>query len=270
MLGGGDALARGQKTAQFAAGGSDLTDFEYDLKVRRENAGQKYGLSEAEVASYEARIAKGLRVDLKPAALMEELGAGIEVIDRRRSYAEEVETAKAAPVEAKKWAEKTYGTFTPVLDRILVKRCADGPDMKLMEDGSVLNTKTGLVTAAKYRQHSNVGIVLATGSHVILGGQRIAMNEVVRVGDKVTYGDYNSEVFLMDEEKIKVLCDAVQMNYEADPEGLRVVRVQDVRGVEREAVDWTGNWQTEFSSNTTGPFVSLLRTPIITEDKSNV
>jgi hypothetical protein len=27
------------------------------------------------------------------------------------------------------------------------------------------------------------------------------------------------------------------MNYEEDPEGLRVVRVQDVRGVEREVVE---------------------------------
>jgi hypothetical protein len=52
----------------------------------------------------------------------------------------------------------------------------------------------------------------------------------------VTYGDYNSEVFLMDEAKVQQLCDAVQMNYEEDPEGLRVVRVQDVRGVEREIV----------------------------------
>jgi hypothetical protein len=38
----------------------------------------------------------------------------------------------------------------------------------------------------------------------------------------------------MDEAKVQQLCDAVQMNYEEDPEGLRVVRVQDVRGVERE------------------------------------
>jgi hypothetical protein len=58
------------------------------------------------------------------------------------------------------------------------------------------------------------------------------MSEVVRVGDRVTYGDYNSEVFLMDEDKVKELCDAVQMNYEPDPEGLRIVRVQDVRGFE--------------------------------------
>ena len=56
----------------------------------------------------------------------------------------------------------------------------------------------------------------------------------VRVGDRVTYGDYNSEVFIMDENKVQELCDAVQMNYEPDPEGIRVVRVQDVRGFERE------------------------------------
>ena len=122
------------------------------------------------------------------------------------------------------------------MNRILIKRCAESSDMKMLPDGSVLNTKTGLVVAAKYRQHSNIGIVLAAGKFVILGGQRIPMEEAVRVGDRVTYGDYNSEVFLMDENKVKELCDAVQMNYEEDAEGLRVVRVQDVRGVEREAV----------------------------------
>jgi co-chaperonin GroES (HSP10) len=232
MNNGGDVLARGGSSAQFAAGGSELSDFEYDLRTRTDIVSEKYGLSQAEIEEYTLRVNAGERIDLKSVALAEELGAGIEVIDRRRSFASEVETAKVTPVAPKKFADKKFSAFTPILDRILVKRCAEGPDMKIMEDGSVLNTKTGLVIAAKYRQHSNIGIVLATGQFVILGGQRIAMSEVVRVGDRVTYGDYNSEVFLMDEPKVQELCDSVQMNYEPDAEGLRIVRVQDVRGVE--------------------------------------
>src|ERR1017187_6608277 len=232
MNNGGDVLARGGSSAQFAAGGSELSDFEYDLRTRTDIVSEKYGLSQAEIEEYTLRVNAGERIDLKSVALAEELGAGIEVIDRRRSFASEVETAKVTPVAPKKFADKKFSAFTPILDRILVKRCAEGPDMKIMEDGSVLNTKTGLVIAAKYRQHSNIGIVLATGQYVILGGQRIAMSEVVRVGDRVTYGDYNSEVFLMDELKVREMCDSVQMNYEPDAEGLRIVRVQDVRGVE--------------------------------------
>ena len=233
MNNGGDVLARGGKSAQFASGGGELSEFEYDLRVRRDIVREKYGLSEAEMAEYDQKIAEGQRFSMETLAAKQELlGAGITVIDRRPSYSEEVKAVKEAPVAAKKYPEKKYDLFTPILDRLLIKRCADGPDMKIMEDGSILNTKTGLVIAAKYRQHSNVGIVLATGQFVILGGNRIAMSEVVRVGCKVTYGDYNSEVFHMDETKVQELCDKVEMNYEPDPEGLRVVRVQDVRGVE--------------------------------------
>jgi co-chaperonin GroES (HSP10) len=235
MLGGGDLLARGAKSAQFAAGGGDLSEFEYDFKVRRDVVKEKYGLNDSEIAEYELRINAGERFSLDTAASREEqLGAGITVIDRRPTYSEEIDDAKAAPVAAKKYPEKKYSLFTPVLDRLLIKRCAESADMKILPDGSVLNTKTNLVVAAKYRQHSNIGIVLAAGPFVILGGQRVPMEDAVRVGDRVTYGDYNSEVFLMDEAKVQQLCDAVQMNYEEDPEGLRVVRVQDVRGVERE------------------------------------
>lgn len=231
MLGGGDALARGAKSAQFASSGSDLSEFEYDFKVRREVVKEKYGLSDAEIEEHAIRVNAGERFDLPQAEEKNQLGAGITVIDRRPSYQE----VKEVPALPKKWPEKVYTSGAPILDRILIKRCAEGPDMKIMEDGSVLNTKTGLVIAAKYRQHSNIGIVLAVGKFVIVGGQRIPMSEVIRIGDRVTYGDYNSEVFLMDEKKVEALCDAVHMNYEPDPEGLRVVRVQDVRMVELEA-----------------------------------
>jgi co-chaperonin GroES (HSP10) len=240
MNNGGDLLARGAKSAQFQAGGTDFSEIEYDLRVRREIVAEKYGLSAEEIAAYDEKIANNERFSLPTLAEREEeLSAGITVTDKRRSFEDSYAGGNpdAKPVAvAKKWPEKNYTSATPILDRILVKRCADGPDMQIMDDGSVLNKKTGLVIAAKYRQHSNIGIVLAVGQFVIIGGQRVPMADVVRVGDRVTYGDYNSEVFLMDDAKVEALCDAVQMNYEADPEGLRIVRVQDVRLVEREGI----------------------------------
>lgn len=231
MNNGGDVLARGGRSAQFAAAGGDLTDFEYDLRTRQEIVADKYGITEAEVYQYIARLDNGERLDLKP---VERLGSDITVIDRRPSFlGAALEVAEAKSTLEQKYPDKEYQLFQPVLDRILVKRCPDDKDMKLMEDGSVLNTKTGLIIAAKYRQHSNVGIVLAVGQFVVLGGQKINMEDVVRVGDKVTYGDYNSEVFPMDENKVRQLCDKVQMNYFPDEDGIRIVRVQDVRGIER-------------------------------------
>jgi len=202
-LRGGDQLAAGARSAQFSAGGSSVNDA-IELK---------------NVAPEEPEV----------------LGAGITVIDKRPNYmglpTEVKEVVKPEP----KFPEKNYSLCTPIMDRILIKRCAEEKYMKLLEDGSVLDTRTNLVIAAKFRQHSNVGIVLATGEFFILSGQRVPMSTVVRVGDRVTYGDYNSEVFKLNADKVKQLCDAVQMNYEEDEEGLRIVRVQDIRVVEREA-----------------------------------
>jgi co-chaperonin GroES (HSP10) len=229
---GGDVLARGGRSAQFAAAGGDLTDFEYDLRARQDIVAEKYGLSEAEVFQYIARLENGERLDMKPAETT--LGSEIMVIDRRPNFLGAAREVKEAVSKVEqKYPDKDYSPFQPIMDRILIKRCADDKDMKLMEDGSILNQKTGLIIAAKYRQHSNVGIVLATGEFVILSGQKIPMADVVRVGDKVTFGDYNSEVFPMTESKVRELCDRVQMNYFPDEEGIRVVRVQDVRGIER-------------------------------------
>jgi hypothetical protein len=61
---------------------------------------------------------------------------------------------------------------------------------------------------------------------------RVPMFDIVYPGCRVVFGDYTSEVFKLSEEKTRELCDAVEMNYEADPEGLRIVRVQDLRTVE--------------------------------------
>jgi co-chaperonin GroES (HSP10) len=232
MNSGGDVLARGAKSAQFAAGGSELSEFETDIAVGREGIEEKYGISFAELGQYIGRREAGERISLEPVANRPEVGSDLIVIDKRSTFMGQDTKVDAVAVAPKKYPDKTYGPFSPILDRILIKRCTENENMELLKDGSVKNKKTGLIIAAKYRQHSNIGVVLAAGKFVILGGQRIPMEEVVRVGDRVTYGDYNSEVFTMSEERVKSLCDAVQFNYFEDEDGLRVVRVQDVRGVE--------------------------------------
>jgi co-chaperonin GroES (HSP10) len=258
----GDKLARGFKTAQFAAGGSDLSDFEYDLRTRKEIVADKYGLSEAEIAAYEARLDAGEHIALASVETQKELGLDLVVVDRRPTFMGQDTEVKAAPLPELKYPEKTYGEFRPILDRILIKRCAENKNMELLEDGSIKNKKTGLITAAKYRQHSNVGVVLATGRFVILGGQRIDMGEVVRVGDRVTYGDYNSEILIMSKERVIALCDAISFNYFDDDAGLRVVRVQDVRGVEHEVPSTTYEMELEkfkenYGGNTSAPGVPV-------------
>lgn len=225
---GGDVLARGERSAQFKGAGANLTEFEYDLAMNTEQVGQKYGLSQVEIEEYQTKRANGEKLDLKPVG-EDTLASLIPALESRFN---------PKPVEKKplKFAEKTYSEPTTILDRILVKRIADDPDLEIMEDGSARNKRTGFVIPYAYRQHNNIGIVLAVGQFVILGGVRIPMDEVVRKGDLVKFGDYNSEVFVMPEDKIQEMCDAVEMNYEPDPEGLRVVRVQDVRTVQRPEV----------------------------------
>jgi co-chaperonin GroES (HSP10) len=223
---GGDVLARGERSAQFKGAGANLSEFEYDLAMNSEIVSKKYGLSIREVEEYQERRAKGERIKMTP---VDQEGLADLVPALESKFA-------SKPVEAKpkKFADKQYADPVTVLDRILVKRIPEDTERyEILEDGGLRDKRTGFVIPYAYRQHNNIGVVLATGQFVILGGVRIPMSEVVRVGDRVTFGDYNSEVFKMDETKLQKMCDAVQMNYEADPEGLRVVRVQDVRVVER-------------------------------------
>jgi co-chaperonin GroES (HSP10) len=234
MNSGGDVLARGAHSAQFGTGSSELSEFEMDLSVGKEGLEEKYGISTADLAAAVVGREQGLRYDYIPVANLPEVGSEVVVIDKRPNYMGIASDVKAVELAPQKYPDKAYGPFSPILDRVLIKRCPESKNMELLEDGSVRNKKSGLIIAAKYRQHSNIGVVLATGKFVILGGQRIPMEEVVRVGDRVTYGDYNSEVFHMSEERVEALCDAVAFNYVYDEEGLRVVRVQDIRGVERE------------------------------------
>lgn len=227
---GGDVLARGERSAQFRAAGADLSEFEYDLAMKTDTVGVKYGLSQLEVEQYIQKRSQGERLDLKPVTQDEEVEDGRTELEKRW------EVSKPVEVKPKKFADKEYADPSTILDRVLVKRIPDDPEkFEILQDGSLRDKKTGFVIPYAYRQHNNIGIVLATGQFVILGGVRIPMAEVVRVGDRVTFGDYNSEVFKMSVEKTQKLCDDVQMNYEEDPEGLRVVRVQDIRVVERPA-----------------------------------
>lgn len=235
MNSGGDVLARGARSAQFGTGDTDLSEFETDIALGRDGLEMKYGISTVELGDYVTRREAGERFDLKPVGTGT-LSDELTVVDKRYNYLAEPVEVKSIEKTAPKFPAKTYGEFSPILDRLLIKRCHD-ENLEILEDGSARDKKTGFIIAAKYRQHSNTGIVLATGKFVVLGGHKIPMEEVVRVGDRVTYGDYNSEVFPMDQKIVVQLCDAVQMNYEEDEEGTRIVRVQDVRGIEREVTN---------------------------------
>ena len=240
MNNGGDVLARGAGSAQFSAGGSNLTDFEADLiyKEVAEVMG-KYGLTQEEYDKYHAARDTGEKLpDLRPVD-EQTLEVGFSVNDHRTNYLSTPTEVKAAEtMRSKKFSDSTYESPQTLLDRILVMVISDDPNVELMEDGSTRDKKTGLITAAKYRQHSNVGIVLLAGQWVVTGGVKTPMSDVLKPGDKVVYGDYGSEKLPMDDSKAEALCDALSVNYEKTEQGLRVVRVQDVRVVYRRVKDW--------------------------------
>ena len=236
MNNGGDVLARGCPTAQFAGASSNITDFENDfIYMEIAEVLTKYGLSQAEFDSYHAQRDNGDRLpDLTPVASQETLDAGFSITDHRKNYLSVGEEDSKVKEEApKKYPDPQFETAHPILDRVLVMVYSDDPNVEILEDGSSRDKTSGLITAARYRQHSNMGIVLATGQYVVLSGMRFVMSEFIEAGDKIVYGDYNSEIFPMDKNKVLSLCDALQVNYVEDPKGLRVVRVQDIRTVEK-------------------------------------
>ena len=98
---------------------------------------------------------------------------------------------------------KTYQPFKTILDRILVRRI------------ETPSTVDGFEVAEKFRQHTNRGEVVAVGDWVVLGGQCHKVTEFVNIGDIVLYGEYTAE------------------RQSKDDETLWIVRLQDVRGVER-------------------------------------
>lgn len=229
--GSGDKLARGARSAQFggASGVRDTNQFEDDFSVFTvEELCNKYSLSQSEYDQYSAQRLEGTELpDLKPVG--DSFGVDFLVEDKRSSALPE---AEVVPTPASKFPEKQFGAYRPILDRILVKRVEPDKNMELLSDGSTRDKRTGFIMPAKYRQHSNTGVVLAVGGFVVMGGTKTPLSDVVKPGDRVTYGDYNSEVTFLPETLVRELCDAVQLNYLEDENGLRVVRIQDVRGVE--------------------------------------
>lgn len=199
-LGGGDALARGAKSANFSTGGASVDD----------------------------------EVILSPSVVApEEPTFGLNVVDKRRSFVDILaEEPKVAAQEIKEFADKQYEPLKPILDRLMVMRISSNPDEEVLEDGSIRNKRTGFIVPQQYRQHTNQGIVLSAGDFVVMGQVKIPMSNIVRPGDRVFYGDYNSELFPMDEATIRGMCRALKVNYEHSEAGLRLVRVQDIRGVE--------------------------------------
>ena len=188
----GDTLARGGKSAQFSTGGSKVNE-PVELK------------------------------NVAPEA--ETLGSGITVIDKRSRF-----DSEPVKVAEPKFPEKQYGNFTPILDRVLVKRVSDDKNMEMMEDGSLRNKSTGFIIPTKYRQHSNVGVVLAVGDFVVMGGVKTTLSDIIKPGYRVLFGEYNCEKLKVPDEQVEAMCDAVGIEFEAS-EDLDVVRIQDCRGI---------------------------------------
>lgn len=96
-----------------------------------------------------------------------------------------------------------YEPFKAIMDRVAIRRIV------------VETAPDGFIVPEKYRQHTNVGIVVSVGDFVLVGGQKIDLSTVLKPGDKVYFGEYNSEKFNLGDEE------------------LELVRVQFIRGVER-------------------------------------
>ena len=75
--------------------------------------------------------------------------------------------------------------------------------------------QTGFAIPEKYRQHTNRGVVVEIGDGIQIGGEWSPMGDFVNVGDIVKYGEYTAE------------------RYGPDDEDLFIIRLQDVRTVER-------------------------------------
>ena len=234
----GDKLARGLPSAQFGGAGSAVTEFENDfIFMGVEELCKKYVLSTLEYDQYAAMRLEGTKLpDLKDVNHQESLDVGFSITDHRQNYlSESLESPKAVSEQPKKYPAPTYEPVETLMDRIMVMVISDDPNIELLEDGSTRDKRTGLISTAKYRQHSNVGIVLLAGQWVVVGGVKIPRSEIITAGSKVVYGDYGSERFTLSDEKAQALCDSLGVNYEKTEQGMRIVRVQDLRTIERRA-----------------------------------
>jgi len=239
MNNGGDVLARGNATAQFAGASSEITSFENDfIYMSVEEVREKYALSPAEYDVYAASRLDGAKLpDLTPISEQETLDVGFTVKDSRKNYmSEPLESPKAVVSAIKKFPVPTYEPKQALMDRLMVMVVSDDPNIELLEDGSTRDIRTGLISTARYRQHSNIGIVILSGQWVVVSGVKTPMAEILKPGDKVKYGDYGSEKVDMKDEEAQALCDLIGVNYEKTEQGMRIVRVQDVRYVEHRVV----------------------------------
>lgn len=93
--------------------------------------------------------------------------------------------------------------FRPILDRVLLRK--------------IVKKQEGAVVIPDQFQESSTYEIVALGDFVMFGGVRVALSEIVEVGDHVLVGHYNIEPCEVNGEK------------------LFLSRVQDIRGRERVA-----------------------------------
>jgi microcystin-dependent protein len=78
---------------------------------------------------------------------------------------------------------------------------------------------------------------IAAGATVVMGGVKLSVSDFLAPGDRVSFGDYNSEMYPLDYPRAKALCDAVQVDHKETDDPLRIVRVQDIRLVEKPVIN---------------------------------
>jgi co-chaperonin GroES (HSP10) len=121
--------------------------------------------------------------------------------DRLNEWMKTVQN-EAKDLTKKEASAEEYGPFTAIMDRIQVRVVEETE-----EDAQ------GVHVPKKYRQHSNAGIIVATGIGVQVGPRFFTMEELGLVkGQKVMFGEYNAEKF--DEEGVEYV----------------LVRAADIRG----------------------------------------
>lgn len=95
----------------------------------------------------------------------------------------------------------------PILDRILVRRLPPEKKGDSFDD----------LVPDKYRQHNNLGRVIAIGDGILLGQEWHPLTEFVQLGQVVLYGEYTAERL-----------------EDSGEDELYIIRLQDVRGVKRD------------------------------------
>lgn len=114
---------------------------------------------------------------------------------------------------------QNYKGFSPILDRVLLRRVEDAP-------------KEGVQLPSKYRQQTNKGEILAIGQHYVLGSKVLALRTAVEVGDHVLFGEYSAERFILDGEELYLVRLAQIRGKQARPKTGIVARVKEFFNVQ--------------------------------------